>query len=108
MILFLGWGPLVRKGFLVLVLTAVLFPGLASAQDDFGPLDLEGRIISKITFRYRGSGSTAFLYRIDDLENEGRGRNWIFRVNGKLGQRSFALHELRPSDRVLWKFDTYR
>ena len=62
-----------------------------------------------ISFKARGKGATALLYRIDDLENEGgSGLNWIFRVNGKLGDRSFAITPLADGDRILWKFDEYR
>lgn len=59
-------------------------------------------------FMYRGQGDTAFLTQIDDLKNEGSGRNWIFSVNGELGQRSFAVTEVKASDRVLWKFTQYK
>lgn len=58
-----------------------------------------------VKFSYRGSAATAFLYKIDDLENEGRGRNWIYRVNGKLADRGFAVCRLMPTDVVLWKFE---
>lgn len=61
-----------------------------------------------IRFTFRGKGATAFLESIDDLRNEGgRGRNWIYAVNDKKGEQSFALFILRPGDRVLWKFDKY-
>jgi hypothetical protein len=55
----------------------------------------------------RGSGSTALLTQIDDLKNEGNGRNWIFRVNGKLGDRSYAVYPLKAGDTILWRFETY-
>lgn len=61
-----------------------------------------------IRFKYRGSGSTAFLTQLDDLANQGRERNWIYRVNGKLGDRSFAVYELRAGDSVLWQFGKYQ
>jgi hypothetical protein len=57
-----------------------------------------------IRFKYRGSGSRAFLFQIDDIENEGKGDNWIFRVNGTLGDRSFAIFKLNAGDAVLWEF----
>ena len=61
-----------------------------------------------INFEYRGSGSIALLTRIDDLKNEGgRGNNWIYSVNNDLGDRSFAMKKLAPSDHVLWKFGSY-
>jgi hypothetical protein len=61
-----------------------------------------------IDIEYRGQGATAFLTKIDDLENEGSGKNWIFRVNGKLADRSFAVFELKRGDTILWKFGEYR
>ena len=61
-----------------------------------------------ITFAYKGSGSTGFLTQIDDLKNEGRGANWIYRVNKQLGDKSFAAFPLNAGDAVLWKFGDYR
>lgn len=61
-----------------------------------------------VKIEYRGSGATAFLVRIDDVENEGSGRNWIYRVNGELAKRSFAVHPLQRGDAVLWKFEKSR
>jgi hypothetical protein len=61
-----------------------------------------------IEVKYRGKGATAFLTQIDDLENQGRGRNWVYRVNGKLADRSFARFTLKSGDTVLWKFGQYR
>ena len=57
---------------------------------------------------YRGKGETAFLTQIDDLENEGRGRNWIYRVNGELAKKSFAILTLKAGDTILWFFGEYR
>ena len=62
-----------------------------------------------IKFDVRGKGPTALLWRIDDLKNEGmKGLNWIFRINGKLGDRSFAVSSIRAGDTILWKFDEYK
>jgi hypothetical protein len=61
-----------------------------------------------IKFVHRGSGKTAFLTKIDDLENEGRGSNWIYRVNGKLANQSFAVFPVKPADTILWEFGEYR
>ncbi len=57
-----------------------------------------------ITFRYRGRGATAFLVQIDDLENQGRDRNWLYRINGKLADRSFAVQTVQPKDQITWEF----
>lgn len=57
----------------------------------------------------RGSGETAFLFKIDDMKNEaGGGRGWMFRVNGKLADRSLGVFPLQAGDAVLWKFEKYR
>lgn len=61
-----------------------------------------------IKFAFRGSGATALLTKIDDLENEGSGRNWLYEVNGKLADRSFAIQPVKASDTVLWEFRKYR
>lgn len=61
-----------------------------------------------IKMTHQGSGATTLITAIDDLKNEGRGRNWIFEVNGKLGEKSCALVELKPGDAVLWRFATYK
>lgn len=61
-----------------------------------------------VKLKRRGSGATGFIEAIDDLENRGaNGPNWVFRVNGKLGDRSYAVTNVKPGDTVLWKFDTY-
>ena len=60
-----------------------------------------------IAFQFTGSGSTAFLTKIDDLQNEGGGsgkRNWLFWVNSNLGDKSFGAYKLESSDVVSWKF----
>jgi hypothetical protein len=52
-----------------------------------------------------GTGQSAFLASLDGTENEGAdGRNWTYSVDGKAGDRSFAVFELQPGDRVLWTF----
>jgi hypothetical protein len=58
---------------------------------------------------HRGSGSGALLTAIGDTANEGPdGKNWTYAVNGQSADRSFAVYELRPGDRVLWTFGPRR
>lgn len=57
-----------------------------------------------IKFEHRGSGATTLITSIDGLKNEGRGRNWLYEVNGRLGETSCAIAELAPGDAVLWRF----
>ena len=62
-----------------------------------------------IKWELRGAGETAFLFKIDEMKNEaGGGRGWMFRVNGKLGDRSLGVFPLKAGDAVLWKFEKYR
>lgn len=63
----------------------------------------------KVNFKYRGKGITAFLTEINQVKNEGAaGDNWIFRVNNKLGKKSFGVSKLKPGDKVIWSFGKYR
>ena len=56
-------------------------------------------------FSQQGSGKMAFLTELGHLRNEGAGgRNWTYAVNGRRADRSFAVYELEPGDRVLWSF----
>ncbi|MFG0329431.1 MAG: DUF4430 domain-containing protein [Phycisphaerales bacterium] len=60
-----------------------------------------------IELEYRGSGATAFVVRIDDLENEGGGgssRNWLFWVNTEVADRGAGSLRLQPDDVILWKY----
>lgn len=60
---------------------------------------------SELTISQKGTGATAFLTGINGRENAGAdGKNWLYEVNGQVGDRSFAVYELRPGDRVLWTF----
>ena len=52
--LFLGWGPRAWHGFFVFLLLGVGIPTAADGQEALGPLDLEGRTITEISFNYRG------------------------------------------------------
>lgn len=57
----------------------------------------------------KGSGQGAFLTAVDGVANEGAdGNNWTYEVNGQSGNRSCAVYELRPGDRVLWTFGPRR
>jgi len=63
-----------------------------------------------ISFSAHGSSDTAMVTKIDDETNQ-RGatgaKNWIFRINGRLGDESCGIAEVRPGDTVLWKFGPY-
>ncbi len=63
----------------------------------------------RLEFKHRGKAATALLFQIDDVANQGGGRrNWIYYVNSRKGDRSFAISKLEPGDEVLWRFETYQ
>ena len=62
-----------------------------------------------ISFSYTGTGDSAVLTKIDDVQNQGGGagkKNWQYWVNGAYGNRSFATFELQAQDQVVWRFTT--
>lgn len=61
-----------------------------------------------LKFKSRGAKATAFVTEIDGVANEGAGRNWVFRVNGKLGKRSCGVSKTSPGDVVTWRFERYK
>jgi hypothetical protein len=70
----------------------------------FGALQGAARHPRGIKFEHRGSGATTFVTAIDDVTNEGRGRNWIYEVNDKTADRSCGVFELKAGDGILWRF----
>lgn len=61
-----------------------------------------------IKLTHQGKGATTLVTGIDDLKNEGRGRNWTYEVNGKLADRGCGVWELAAGDAVLWRFGGYK
>lgn len=60
-----------------------------------------------ITYVQRGSGSTAMITKIAELQNEGSGKNWLFYVDGKIGEESAGITKLKAGDTALWRFKEY-
>jgi hypothetical protein len=62
-----------------------------------------------IQVRHRGNGATTLIIAIDEAGNEpGTGRNWIYRVNDRVGERSAGICPVQAGDTILWRFETYR
>lgn len=74
----------------------------------FNALEAAAKHRRGIKVMHQGSGATTLVTAIDDLKNEGRGRNWLFEVNGKLGEKSCALVRLEAGDAALWRFAKYK
>lgn len=62
-----------------------------------------------VAIERQGKGSFTLVTKIDDLKNGGAAKkNWIFRVNDELGDKSCGVFSLQAGDRVLWSFEKYR
>ena len=73
-----------------------------------GALEAAAKHPRGIKFSHQGKDETVLVTAIDDQKNEGRGRNWLYEVNGKLGDRSCAVMPLKSGDSVLWRFGKYQ
>lgn len=61
-----------------------------------------------IRYEAKGSGETAFLTRIDDVQSQGaRGekKNWVYKVNDKFAEEGFGVYKLKAGDSVLWTYE---
>ena len=62
-----------------------------------------------VLLKHQGRGDTLLVLAIADVANEGGGgRNWIYRVNDELGDRSAAIREVQAGDTILWRFERYQ
>lgn len=58
-----------------------------------------------ISYAVVGEREMRLLTQIDDTANDkAAGRFWTYSVNGQQADRSLGVYELRPGDRVLWRF----
>lgn len=49
-----------------------------------------------------------FITSIGGVKNlAGDGKNWIYRVNGELGDKGAGVFAVKPQDRVVWSFGKY-
>lgn len=49
-----------------------------------------------------------FITSIGGVKNlAGDGKNWIYRVNGELGDKGSGVFAVKPQDRVVWSFGKY-
>lgn len=60
-----------------------------------------------VSFAKRGSGASALITEIDQLKNEGNGKNWLFSVNGKTARVGAGAYKLEAGDAILWEFKEY-
>jgi len=63
----------------------------------------------EIELEFIGSGDRAFVDSLNKIANEGPGgKNWTYRVNGKLGHHSCGIANLSDKDVVDWKLGEYK
>jgi hypothetical protein len=74
----------------------------------FAALEAAARHPRGIKVTQQGTGERLLVTAIDDVKNEGRGRNWLYEVNGKLADKSAGVYELSAGDAILWRFAKYR
>lgn len=83
-------------------------PGMTLEQAMHAAKEMTGP--RALRFESKGAGERAFLVSIDGLANEGAGRdrrNWLYWINDRPGERSFALAALEPGDTAAWRFASY-
>ena len=72
-----------------------------------GELMEQGRTFRPaLTFAFKGEGPMAFLTSLEGVANEtgAEGRYWLYSVDGKHGEVSFAVQPLAAGAAVLWEF----
>ena len=58
-----------------------------------------------VVFTQAGEGKMSFLTSLEGVANEGAGgRSWLYSVDGRHGEVSFAVQSLAPGSAVLWEF----
>lgn len=62
-----------------------------------------------IEMEFSSSGETAFVETLNKIANEGPGgKNWTYRVNGKLAHHSCGVADLSDKDVVEWTLGEYK
>jgi hypothetical protein len=56
--------------------------------------------------KIRGEADLAFLESIDGLGTEG-GKGWLYKVDGRPGDRSIGIYELKPGQVVRWSHGSF-
>jgi len=58
--------------------------------------------LDKLKFEHTGTGETVFVTSIDGVENDAK--FWTYRVNETLGDKSAGVYEVKPGDKISWRF----
>ena len=65
------------------------------------------RNLGDLKFRSTGTGDLAFVNSIGGVKNQPASNNWVYRVNGKLADKSSGAYAVKPGDQIQWVFGTY-
>ena len=82
-------------------------------QPDMTVLDalkLADRHARGIELQAGGSGSSAYVRKIDDLQNQGGGnnaRNWLYWLDGKFAEAGAGDNPMQPGAHAYWKYCEY-
>jgi hypothetical protein len=64
--------------------------------------------LGDLKFESSGEGESAFVKSIGGVTNLlGDGDNWVYKVNGELGDRSCGACDVKPGDLIQWSFGKY-
>lgn len=64
-----------------------------------------GRFRPPVVYTQTGEGKMSFLTSLEGVANEGAGgRSWLYSVDGRHGEVSFAVQSLAAGSAVLWEF----
>jgi hypothetical protein len=88
--------------------TAEIIEGTVPWQTEMTVFDVISRFSPALGVESTGQGESLFVKSIAGQKNLGSaGDNWIYRVNGQLGDRSCAVYPVSAGDEVVWSFGKY-
>lgn len=77
-------------------------------QAEMTVFDVISRFSPSLDVESTGQGETLFVKSIAGQKNLGSaGDNWIYRVNGQLGDCSCGVYPVAAGDEVVWSFGKY-
>lgn len=87
---------------------AEIIEGTVVWQAEMTVFDVISRFSPSLDVESTGQGEALFVKSIAGQKNLGSaGDNWIYRVNGQLGDRSCGVYPVAAGDEVVWSFGKY-
>jgi len=92
----------------VLAPSAREIEGQVAWRDGMSVYDATVALQPSLEVESSGQGESLFVKSLAGQANRGSaGDNWIYRVNGELGDRSCGVFPVQPGDQILWSFGKY-